>query len=160
MERRQSGSPVAQAACDAESVIRLCFRSSAENQGIQHWSTVFLTAWSTMLTASRCVVIQCVRPGEAECVTSGSRVIHPEQSARMRQSTRCRQTVKVDGIQERLYRIRHRSRSTTGADFRQKEFRSSSALAIRRCTSDPFHQLGGTALALEPPPQSVHSVVK
>src|SRR5580698_6502365 len=34
------------------------------------------------------------------------RVFHPEQSARMRQSTRCRQIVKVDGIQERLYRIR------------------------------------------------------
>ena len=34
------------------------------------------------------------------------RVIHPEQSARMRQSTRCRQIVKVDGIEERLYRIR------------------------------------------------------
>src|SRR5580693_4672016 len=33
-------------------------------------------------------------------------LIHPEQSARMRQSTRCRQIVKVDGIQERLYRIR------------------------------------------------------
>ena len=37
---------------------------------------------------------------------SESRVIHPEQSARMRQSTRCRQIVKVDGIQEGLYRIR------------------------------------------------------
>jgi hypothetical protein len=34
------------------------------------------------------------------------RVIGPEQSARMRQSTRCRQIVKVDGIQERLYRIK------------------------------------------------------
>ena len=30
------------------------------------------------------------------------RVIHPEQSARMRQSMRCRQIVKADGIQERL----------------------------------------------------------
>jgi hypothetical protein len=32
----------------------------------------------------------------------GCRVIHPEQSARMRQSTTCRQIVEVDGIQERL----------------------------------------------------------
>jgi hypothetical protein len=45
-------------------------------------------------------------PSFAPDAFSEWRVIHPERSARMRQSTRCRQIVKVDGIQERLYRIR------------------------------------------------------